>query len=351
MRRIGILSGLAKATRFRKYLLTQQVDSVIERGSDDGCWEIWVQNEDDIEKAKFELTGFQSAPDDPRFAVDDQANRIRESKVDQRWKGRTPGSTSERTIELTVDSPPGQTEEISSIAAVDREPTVDVNPLLDSETRQSNIPVTIAIVALSVIASFSTNFAQPRGSRIPGKVTLEQQIYHGMTFVDRRDYQRNHDPFAELKTGEAWRIFTPMFLHGNMFHLLFNMFFIFLLGSIIERIHGSLFFLFLALVTHAAGMMVQVLLPDSPIMPESLRGSPFAIGASGAAYGLFGFMWIRPWLDRDYPIELDPTQLILILGGLIVCMTPIVKHVANGAHLGGLAAGVMVALVSSALKR
>lgn len=354
MRRIGILHGLAKATRFRNYLLTQQVDSLIERGSEDGCWEIWVQEEDDIEKAKVELAGFQAAPDDARFAVDHEANRIRQRKVDQRWKGGPPLSEPEGGIELVGESPgerPKQNEQNSSISSVDREPAFDVNPLLDSETRQSSIPVTITIVALSVIASFSTNFAQPRGSRIPGKVTLEQQIFHGLTFVDQRGYDPKHDSFAELKKGEAWRVFTPMFLHGNMFHLLFNMFFIFLLGSMIERIHGSLFFLFLALFTHAAGMMVQVLLPDTPVMPESLRGSPFAIGASGAAYGFFGFMWIRPWLDSDYPIELDPTQLILILSGLIVCMTPVVKHVANGAHLGGLAAGVIVALASVVLKR
>ncbi len=105
-----------------------------------------------------------------------------------------------------------------------------------------------------------------------------------------------------------------MFLHGNMFHLFFNMFLIFLLGSMIERIHGSWFFLFLVLATQTAGMMVQVLLPDAAFMPAALRGSPLAIGASGAGYGLFGFMWIRPWLDPDYPIELDSTQFMLIVG-------------------------------------
>jgi len=104
-------------------------------------------------------------------------------------------------------------------------------------------------------------------------------------------------------------------------------------------------------MTQTAGMMVQVLLPDAAFMPESLRGSPFAIGASGAAYGFFGFMWIRPYLDSDYPIELDSTQFTIMIAGLLVCMTPIVPNVANGAHLGGLGAGMVIAAVGYLLPR
>ena len=351
MRRIGTLSDLAKARRFRNYLLTRDVDSVIETGSCDATWEVWVRNEDDVETSMGEFASFQAAPEDPRFAVDDEANHIREEKIAQRWGPRGPTIASEVASDIATGATTERTDRIQSLAQEPREPSGDVNPLLDSESKQTGFPVTIVIIALSVIASFSTNFGEPRGSRIPGKVTLEQQIFHGLTFVDRRDYEPDQDPFAELRKGEVWRIFTPMFLHGSMFHLFFNLFFIYLLGSMIERIHGSFFFLFLVLFAQASGMMVQVLLPDAAFMPESLRGSPFAIGASGVAYGFFGFMWIRPWLDHDYPIELDPTQFMMILGGLIICMTPIVPNVANGAHLGGLAAGMIVAAIGIAFKR
>lgn len=371
MRRIGTLSDQTLARRFRNYLLTRSVDAVIERG-DGVSWEIWIRSEDDVEVARTELVGFQAAPDDERFIVDDQAERIREKKVDQQWELRrqlgqkTPNRAepTESDVGTPIDSDPIDSGPIdsgpidskpiaasSSKSADDREPFDSPTPLLDSEARQAGFPVAIAIIALSVIASFSTNFGQPRGSRIPGRVTMEQQIFHGLTFVDRREYEKHRDPFADLKKGEVWRLITPMFLHGNMLHLVFNMFFIFLLGSMIERIHGSWTFLLIVLLTQVAAMMVQVLIPDADFIPESLRGSPYAIGASGVAYGLFGFMLVRPWLDADYPIELDATQRMVIIAGLIVCMTPLVQRVANGAHLGGLAAGMLIAAIGYVIWR
>lgn len=137
-----------------------------------------------------------------------------------------------------------------------------------------------------------------------------------------------------------------MFLHGDEFHVAFNMLWIFFLGSVIERLHGSLFFTLLLLVTQFAGMMLQVSLPPLDWLPVSMHGTPFAIGASGAVYGLFGYLWIRPTLDLTYPISLDPINVVLMLGWLVVCMTPYIPNVANGAHLGGLIAGVIAAVIS-----
>ncbi len=139
-----------------------------------------------------------------------------------------------------------------------------------------------------------------------------------------------------------------MFLHGDPFHLAFNMLWIAILGSAIERLDGSFFLLGLVLITQTAGMMLQVMLPDAGFLPESLRGSPFAIGASGAVYGLFGFLWIRPYIDPGYPIHMVPSQVVLMLGWLVFCLTPLAGNVANGAHIGGLLSGILVAVLVSA---
>ncbi len=149
-----------------------------------------------------------------------------------------------------------------------------------------------------------------------------------------------------VRSGQAWRLFTPLVLHGDEFHLAFNMLWIFFLGSVIERLHGSFFFALLVLATQLAGTMMQVLVPPLDWLPESMHGTPFAIGASGAVYGLFGYLWIRPYLDATYPICMDPINVVLMLGWLIVCMTPYIPNVANGAHLGGLIAGSLAAVIS-----
>ena len=136
-----------------------------------------------------------------------------------------------------------------------------------------------------------------------------------------------------------------MFMHGDPFHLAFNMMWVFFLGSVIERLHGSMFLLMLVVGTHVAGMLLQVGLPTADFIPEALRGSPFAVGASGAVYGLFGFLWARPAAEPSYPIRLSSINVILMFGWLFACMTPLIEGVANGAHLGGLFAGVFIAFV------
>jgi GlpG protein len=357
MRRIGILLDEAGARRFRNYLLTLGINSVVDRASDDPSWEIWILAEDDLQTARGEFLEFAAAPDQTKYDVAEQADQIRRQRIDRQWKPRTPGGgtvDAERPVPaepIPAEPRPAKLAQDSRPPTDNGEPARALNPLLDSEVKQQGIPITIAIIILSVLASFATNFASPRGSRIPAQTTLEERLFDGLSFVDRQRYDVDQDSFAALRQGQLWRLITPLFLHGNMFHLFFNMFFIFLLGSMIERIHGSLFFLLLTLITQTVGMLVQVMLPDAAFMPESLRGSPFAIGASGAAYGFFGFMWIRPWLDADYPIELDSTQFMIIMGGLIVCLTPLVPNVANGAHLGGLAAGMAVAAIGYSLRR
>ena len=74
-------------------------------------------------------------------------------------------------------------------------------------------------------------------------------------------------------------------------------------------------------------------------------GVMFAIGASGAVYGLFGYLWIRPAVDPGYPIHMVPMNIVIMLGMLVACMTPLFENVANGAHLGGLFGGILAALI------
>ena len=333
MRRIGTLQDGSVARRFCDYLLSLDIDAAVDGGdvSPGGEWDVWIRNEEDVQRAKSELLSFQQTPEAPKYQVEEELAKIRERRVAEHKRKtavhrNATGSTSEA-----------------------RRPTLGRGSL--SQPRQKNIPVTIAIIVISVIASLTSHFGNPRGTRDPSKTTLEQQAYYGLSFVDRRDYEASGDAFASIKQGQWWRFVTPMFLHGDEFHLAFNMLWIFFLGSTIERLHGSFFLLALIMITQTAGMMLQVMLPDASFIPEPLRGSPFAIGASGAVYGLFGFLWIRPFLDPGYPIHLVPMNVVLMIGWLVVCMTPLVPNVANGAHLGGLLSGMLAAVVGPLLRR
>ena len=331
MRRIGTLTDGSLARRFCEYLVTLSIDATADSdGEESAVWSVWIRDEQDVEKAKLEFAEFEKAPEHQRFQVKEEATRIQNDRIAEQQ------ARIKRQRELVRSMPNDRRG----------------GPLVGSSARQQSIPVTIGIVIVSVIVSFTSNFGDPRGSRVPGKRTLEEQTFDGLSFVDRREYyQANEDPFASIRSGQVWRFVTPMFLHGDMFHLAFNMLWVFFLGSAIERLHGSLFMVLLTLGTQIAGMMLQVLLPDADFMPEPLRGSPFAIGASGAVYGLFGYLWIRPMLDPSYPVHLVPMNVVLMLVWLVACMTPLIDNVANGGHLGGLFAGILAALVLHAIRR
>ena len=330
MRRIGTLSDHALARRFCDYLVTVSIDATAEEdsGEQGSTWDIWIRDETDVQQAREELASFQQSPEDQRYQVGDQASRIRDQRVAENQRRLK----HQRNFGKTMTS-----HQATS------------GPLAGATIRQQNIPVTVTIIILSILASFSANFAQPTPSRIPGKYSLAQRIYYALSFADQREYVESGDPFQAIKRGEVWRLVTPMFLHGNTFHLAFNMLWVFFLGSAIERLHGSLFLGLLVLVTGLAGTLLQVMLPPPEALPAALvglAGTPFAIGASGAVYGLFGFLWIRPMVDPSYPIRMVPMNVALMLGWLVFCMTPAMTGIANGAHLGGLIAGMIAAFVA-----
>ena len=336
MRRIGSLANESLAQRFCDYLVTLSIDAAADHDSDqsDAPWNIWIREEKDVDQAREEFARFTESPEDGRYQVQEDVARIRDQRVaEQQEKVKQHRET---IRSMPADSGRG------------------LGPMVMAPTKQQAIPVTIGIIVISVIVSFTSNFSHPRGARRGGNETLEQKTYYGLSFVDRREYEKNEDPYASIRKGEVWRVVTQMFLHGSLMHLLFNMLWIFYFGSVIERLHGSLFFALLALGSQIGGMMLQVSLPAADALPpalEALHGSPFAVGASGAVYGLFGYLWVRPAVDSGYPVRLVPTHIVLMLGWLVVCMTPLIKDVANGGHLGGLFAGMLAAMATQLIRR
>jgi GlpG protein len=335
MRRIGNLPDRTQAQRFCDYLMTLAIESSAEQNSSEqgSAWDIWIRDETDVQRARDEFAVFVAAPDDQKYQVAEQASRIREERV----------ADHQRRLKNQTDYGKKMTSR-----------TAMSGPLAGVTVRQQNIPVTIGIIIVSVLVSFSSGFSRPRPSPKANEYSLEQKLHFELQFVDRREYVKTGDPFASVKHGEVWRLVTPTFMHGSTFHLAFNMIMLFFFGSAIERLHGSLFMGLLVLVTGAAGTLLQVMLPDPDSLPAflvGLSGTPFAIGASGAVYGLFGFLLMRPVIDPAYPIRMVPINVAIMLGFLVFCMTPMVQGIANGAHLGGLIAGMLAALVAFGHRR
>lgn len=152
-------------------------------------------------------------------------------------------------------------------------------------------------------------------------------------------------PLAGLfSNGEIWRLLTPAFLHFGIFHVLFNSLWIWDLGRRLEFLMGHWHFLLFFAVTAIAANIAQYW----------WGGSVHFGGMSGVVYAVVGFIAVRQRLV-PHPLVAVPSALIgFMLVWLVLCMTGIVDYfisgsVANAAHVGGLIAGVMYALLTKNL--
>ena len=131
---------------------------------------------------------------------------------------------------------------------------------------------------------------------------------------------------------EPWRMITSLFVHsqGSLFHIVFNMFSLFILGPILERSLGRWRFIALYLISGFGGSVAVLI-----IAPDSL-----VVGASGAIFGLLGAIFI---IQRK--LGGNTTQLLVVIGlNLAIGFFP-GTNIAWEAHVGGLVAGAAVALV------
>ncbi len=135
-----------------------------------------------------------------------------------------------------------------------------------------------------------------------------------------------------VAAGEWWRLFTPVLVHASFSHLLFNMWALWALGPQIERGVGSLPFVGLYLASAGVGGAVAY----------HIGGFQFAVGASGAIFGLFG-VWLSWAFHRRGTAGgramLSQLGFLLLINAALPFLIP---NIAWEAHLGGLIAGVLI---------
>jgi membrane associated rhomboid family serine protease len=182
-------------------------------------------------------------------------------------------------------------------------------------------PATYVLIALNVVA-YLIEIAGGNGGLSPGNSSIV--IDFGL-----------YGPF--VAEGEWYRLLTSGFLHASIIHLGFNMFALYFLGRILEPGIGTPRFVALYFASLFAGSFGALLLD-----PNALT-----IGASGAVFGIFGATFV---IARHRRIDglASSIGIILLLNLAITFGRP---EISIGGHLGGLAAGVLCALVIVAGER
>jgi membrane associated rhomboid family serine protease len=139
-----------------------------------------------------------------------------------------------------------------------------------------------------------------------------------------------------------WQIVTYGFLHGDLTHLLFNMFTLWMFGRDIERFWGPRYFVIYYLVCVVGAGIVQLLV--AMFQPEIYP----TIGASGGVFGIllaYGLMFPnRQILLLIPPIPMKAKYLVILFGvlELMYGVTGMQPGVAHFAHLGGMLFGFLL---------
>lgn len=196
------------------------------------------------------------------------------------------------------------------------------NKVYESIFRPKKIVITNILIALNVIAFFVVFALSGANLNV-----LNLLRYGALNSV-------------LVQNGEFWRLITAGFLHGGIFHLIFNMYALYIIGTQIENFAGKWKFLaiyFCSMLT--ASLMSCVINPNS-----------VSVGASGAIFGLLGALVYFGYHYRLYLGSVLRNQIIpLILFNLLLGF--MVSGIDNAAHLGGLIGGLLISMALGVQKR
>ena len=138
---------------------------------------------------------------------------------------------------------------------------------------------------------------------------------------------------AEIRRGQLWRFATSVLPHLDILHLAFNLYWLWALGTTVERVYGQ-FRTILLLLLFAIG--------SSSLDFAFAEGG---VGLSGVGYGLFGLLYVLSQHDERFKDSLDKRTVSLFVGWFFICILATVTHVlnvANVAHAAGAILGLLL---------
>jgi rhomboid family protein len=192
--------------------------------------------------------------------------------------------------------------------------------------------------------SFSFGPPGPLSTAIKAIIGANVVAFIATTFMPAWITVLGLTPVAVVERLSVWQLGTYMFLHGGIFHLLFNMLALWMFGTELERRWGTRYFLKFYFVCGIGAGVLTVLFSLMPFGFAQQVHYSVVIGASGAIYALL-LAYALYFPDR--PILLIvffvPARICMIILGGIELLSSVsgVGGVANATHLGGILVGYL----------
>jgi membrane associated rhomboid family serine protease len=184
----------------------------------------------------------------------------------------------------------------------------------------------------SMRAAAPRSLAGGRALLRPGSVTIAIIVVNVLVFLVQQANASFTGRFVlfgyAVQSGQYYRLLTAAFLHANITHIAFNMFSLYVIGTQVERVLGTVRYAVLYLLAAVGGTAASY---------AFTAPGAASLGASGAIFGLLGALLV---IVRR--LRLDPGQLLAMLG-LNLAFGFLVPGIDWRAHLGGLFVGALVA--------
>ncbi len=138
-----------------------------------------------------------------------------------------------------------------------------------------------------------------------------------------------YGPFIQL--GQYYRLVTGAFIHANIFHLLFNMYALWIIGTQLESFVGKARYLGIYVFSIITASLLSII----------VNTNVASVGASGAIFGLLGALLYFGYHYRVYLGGVIKSQILpVIIANLVLGF--IMPGVDNAAHIGGLIGGCLL---------
>lgn len=270
MRPIGQLESGEQARTLADYLFIRGVETQVEPGKGN-AWVVWVVDEERVDEAKALLSRFRSMPDAEEFHQASAA--AAERRRGERQEAKEEAKKLKRSGAFRRSWRGGG--------------------------------LTMALMVACVAVAMATRLGR-------------DPAWTGWLWMS----------LDKVKEGQAWRLFTPVFLHFDLWYLLFNLLWMQDLGTALEGKIGTARF---------AGVAALVALLSN--LAQYLAGGAGFGGMSGVVYGLFGYLWVRSKMDFRFGVYISPLTSGLLMVFLALGIFGLAGPTANAAHFSGLLAG------------
>jgi GlpG protein len=303
MRRVGELQDENQARTFHDVLVSRGIGNNAEQ-EDTGTFSIWVHDDDQITEAARLFALFRTSPDAPEFRDATAAAKVIRAQL-VKSEGRR------------------------------RSAVVDEARVGYERNFAGGGMITILLVVLTVAITVYAGFMR---SPSADRAMIDRLHISQVPFTHATPDLPSHF-LPEVRAGEVWRLITPIFLHGDFMHIIFNMMWLAQFGKFIESRFGGAKLLALVMAIGVGSNLVQYVSAEHPYFG----------GMSGVNYGLFGFLWMKGKFGRDQNWQMHPQTVQLMLMWMVLCFTGLLGPIANGAHVGGLVIGALLGFSSARL--